>query len=72
MRARRPVADSDVSAEERAALLPLAAYLIKEGIAGVEISDDEMERAHYTPIAVSRIEDRLIVKVGDDALDGWD
>lgn len=58
-------------AEERAAVLLLAAYMVKRGTTGVEITDEELERAHHTPISVTRIEDRLIVKVGDDGLDGW-
>lgn len=68
---RRPEADCDVSREEKAALLMLTAYLVSRGIAGANISDAALEKAHHTPISVSRIEDQLIVKVGDDGLDGW-
>jgi hypothetical protein len=60
-----------VSTEERAAALAIAACLIKTGVSGVELTDEDMEKAHHTPISVTRMEDRLIVKVGDDGLDGW-
>lgn len=65
---RRPEADCDVSAEERAAVLLLVAHHLDKYRAGAAVpsavvTDAALERAHRATIYVTRIENTLIVDV---------